>query len=182
MKLIVVGGSLATGKSTVSSLIAQETGFARVSLDEIKEALFDVGGYRDREWSKEIGRAAFPVFRQLIEMYLARGEDVIADATFLWLDDADWVHAFADQYGAELIQVWMTADPSVARERFVARANTTRHPGHNDALDAVIAEFDERFFTKTFIPLPLRARTLIVDTTDLTTVDHGRVMRFICDS
>lgn len=179
MKLIVVGGSLATGKSTISSMIANETGFARVSLDEIKEALFDRVGYRDRAWSKEIGRIAFGAFRDCIELHLRRGDSVVADATFLWPDDADWVHAFAERSGAELILVWLTADPRVARERFVHRAKTTRHPGHNDALEEVLAEFDERFFSKTFLPLPIRARRLVVDTTDLSAVDHSAILRFI---
>lgn len=179
MKLIVVGGSLATGKSTISSMIAKETGFARVSLDEIKEALFDLVGYRDRAWSKEIGRIAFGVFRDCIELHLRRGDSVVADATFLWLDDADWVHAFSEQHGAELVLVWLTADPRVARERFIVRANTSRHPGHNDALEEVIAEFDERFFNKTFLPIPLRGRTLVVDTTDIANVDHGAIRRFV---
>lgn len=178
MRLILVGGSLATGKSTVSSALSEHTGIARVSLDEIKEALFDVGGYRDRAWSKEIGRAAFLAFRHLIEMYLARGEDVIADATFLWLDDADWLHELADRFGAELVLVWLTADPTVARKRFVARANTTRHPGHNDSLDEVLAEFDDRFFNKTFLPIPLRARTLVVDTTSFDQLDHESIATF----
>lgn len=179
MKLIVVGGSLATGKSTISSMIAKETGFARVSLDEIKEALFDLVGYRDRAWSKEIGRIAFGVFRDCIELHLRRGDSVVADATFLWLDDAGWVHAFSEQHGAELVLVWLTADPRVARERFIVRANTSRHPGHNDALEEVIAEFDERFFNKTFLPIPLRGRTLVVDTTDIANVDHGAIRRFV---
>jgi predicted kinase len=176
MKLIVVGGSLATGKSTVSSVLADRMGIARVSLDEIKEALFDLVGYRDRAWSKEMGRVAFAAFRDCIELHLKRGDSVIADATFLWLADADWLHEFSEKYGAELVQVWLTADPRVARERFICRASTTRHPGHCDALDDVLAEFDERFFNKTFLPLPLRARTLVVDTTDFSSVDHEVIM------
>lgn len=182
MKLIVVGGSLATGKSTISSMIAKETGFARVSLDEIKEALFDLVGYRDRAWSKEMGRVAFPAFRDCIELHLQRGDSVIADATFLWLSDAEWLHDFAERYGAELILVWLTADPRVARERLIHRSNTTRHPGHNDALDEVIAEFDERFFNKTFLPIPLRALTLVVDTTSFDAVNHDHIHRFVCGS
>ena len=87
MKLVIVGGSLATGKSTISSNIADRTGMVRISLDEIKEALFDVVGYRDRAWSKEIGRIAFSVFKDCIELHLRRGDSVIADATFLWVDD-----------------------------------------------------------------------------------------------
>lgn len=179
MKLVLVGGSLATGKTTVSRTLADATGFARVSMDEIKEVFFDLFGYRDRAWSKEIGRIAFPVFQQMIELHLMRGESVVADATFLWLEDAHWIHALAEKYGAELVQIWLTADPRVTRERFVRRATSgERHPGHNDALEEVIAEFDERFFNKTFLPIPLRARQLIVDTTDIDAIDHKEILRF----
>lgn len=178
-KLIVVGGSLATGKSTISTAIAKQTGIARVSLDEIKESLFDLVGYRDRAWSKEIGRVAFPAFRDCIELHLQRGDSVIADATFLWVSDADWLHEFSEKYGAEIVQVWLTADPQVARARMIVRSQTTRHPGHNDALESVMEEFDERFFNKTFIPLPLRARTMVVDTTDLNSVDHDEIVAFV---
>ncbi len=181
MKLIVVGGSLATGKSTVSSRLSDATGIVRISLDEIKEALFDLVGYRDRAWSKEMGRVAFPAFRDCIELHLQRGDSVIADATFLWLADADWLHEFSNRYGAELVLVWLTADPQVARERLIHRSNTSRHPGHNDALDEVIAEFDERFFNKTFLPIPLKARTLVVDTTDLGAVSHDEIVAFVED-
>ncbi len=179
MKLVVVGGSLATGKSTISTLIAEKTGFARVSLDEIKEALFDLVGYRDRAWSKEIGRVAFPAFRDCIELHLQRGDSVIADATFLWVSDADWLHEFSEKYEAEIVQVWLTADPRVARERMIVRSQTTRHPGHNDALESVMDEFDARFFNKTFIPLPLRARTIVVDTTNLDAVSHDEIVAFV---
>lgn len=179
MKLIVVGGSLATGKSTISTFIAEKTGFARVSLDEIKESLFDLVGYRDRAWSKEIGRVAFPAFRDCIELHLQRGDSVVADATFLWVADAEWLHEFSEKYGAEIVQVWLTADPRVARERFVVRSRTTRHPGHNDSLESVTDEFDARFFNKTFIPLPLRARTMVVDTTDLDAINRDDIVAFV---
>lgn len=178
-KLIIIGGSLATGKSTLSKKIANALGIQRVSLDEIKEVLFNVGGFRDRAWSKEIGRLAFPVFRDLIELHLGRGESVVAEATFLWLNDREWLHAFSQTYKVELVQIWLTSDPFVARERFIDRANSTRHPGHNDSLESVIEEFDQRFFNKTFVPLPLNGKTKIVDTTDFATVDHDEILKWI---
>ncbi len=178
-KLIIVGGSLATGKSTLSKYLADATGFQRIALDEIKEAMFDLGGYRDRKWSKEIGRLSFPVFRDLIGMHLDRGESVIADATFLWLSDAEWIHEFTQKHNAELRQIWLTADPDVLRERFIQRSQIDRHPGHNDALEHVMDEFDERFFNKTFIPLPLDGKTKIVDTTDFSTIDHDEILNWI---
>ncbi|MFC1788111.1 AAA family ATPase [Patescibacteria group bacterium] len=178
-KLVIVGGSLATGKSTISNEIAKQTGWQRVSMDEIKETLFDVGGYRDREWSQGIGRLAFPVFQELIGMHLSRGEHVIADATFLWPSDVEWLHDHADKHEAELVQIWMSADPRVARERFVARANKERHPGHNDALEHVLDEFDQRFFSKSFVPLPIRGETMIVDTTYSTNIDLNKIINFL---
>lgn len=179
-KLILVGGPPATGKTTVSQKLSEATGMARVSLDEIKEALFDLVGYRDRAWSKSMGRLAFHAFQGLIEMHLERGEAVIADATFLWLDDARWIREYAERYGAEPSLVWLTADPRVLRERFLARASTSRHPGHCDALEFVMDEFDERFFTKSFLPLPLGCRTHIVDTNDLNAVQHEEIISFVC--
>lgn len=167
------------GKTTVSKKLSENTGIKRVSVDEIKEALFDAGEYRGREWSKDIGRLAFPVFTGLIEMYLRRGESVIADSTFLWPEDANWLHEFADLHGAEIYQIWMTADPQIARERFIARAQTERHPGHNDSLDEVIEEFDEKHFSRCFIPLPLRGETLVIDTSHEEPFDHEAILNFI---
>ncbi|MBU0645951.1 ATP-binding protein [Patescibacteria group bacterium] len=178
-KLIVVGGSIAMGKTTVSKQLAENTGIKRVSMDEIKETLFDVGGYRGREWSKEIGRLAFPVFMGIIEMYLRQGESVIADSTFLWPEDANWLHEFADLHGADIYQIWMTADPQIARQRFILRAQTERHPGHNDSLDSVIAEFDEKHFSRCFIPLPLRGKTMVIDTSKEEPFDHEAILKFI---
>ncbi len=181
-KLILVGGSPATGKTTVSRKLGEATGIARVSLDEIKEALFDRVGYRNRAWSKQVGQIAFPAFQRLVEIHLERGDSVIADATFLWLDDARWIRELAARTGVELVLVWLTADPRVLRERFLTRANTSRHPGHCDSLDEVLAEFDERFFTKTFLPLPLGCPTCVVDTTDLGAVQHEEILSFVCAS
>ncbi len=178
-KLIIVGGSLATGKSTIAKFLEAETGIKRVSMDDLKESLFDVGGYRDRAWSKQIGQIAWPVFKQLIELHLDRGDDVIAEATFLWPDDKDWIHALADRYNADVFQVWMTADPLVARERFIHRSRNERHPGHCDSLEDVLGEFDGRIFNRTFIPHPIKRKTIVVDTTDFQVVDQASILRFL---
>jgi predicted kinase len=179
-KLILVGGSLATGKSTLSSFLSKQLGFQRVSLDEIKETLFDIAGYSDRAWSKEVGRLTFPVFRDLIGMHLSRGASIIAEATFLWPSDVEWLEQFSSEHDVELIQIWMTADPRVLRERFVARAQgNERHPGHNDDLELVIEEFDERFFNKSFIPLPLSGKTKIIDTTSFADIDYDDLLNWL---
>lgn len=165
-KLIIIGGSLATGKSTIAKYLEKELEIKRVSMDELKERLFDIGGYRDREWSKRIGQIAWPIFQEMVELHLEQNEDVIAEATFLWPDDRTWLEKMALKYSVDIYQIWMTANPQVARERFITRAQSLkRHPGHNDALEYVLEEFDQRFFNRTFISHPIKARTLVVDTT-----------------
>ena len=178
MKLIVIGGSPATGKTTLGHALYRAIDVPRVAMDDVKEVLFDVGGYRDRAWSKEIGRIAFPAFQKLVELHLRRGESVIAEATFLWNDDGPWLESIAKEFHADLIRVWLTCDPLIARERFVHRANTMRHPGHCDSLEDVLAEFEERFFIAVNKPLPLNAPTLVMDTTNCP-VDLDAAIRFI---
>ncbi len=178
-KLITIGGAPATGKSTLARFLEEKTGIKRISMDDLKETIFDLGGCRDREWSKEIGALAWPTFQGLINMHVKRGDDVIAEATFLWPDDHVWIQGLSDSYGAELVQIWMTSDPRVARERFVARANTERHPGHCDALEHVMESFDQRFFNKSFVPMPLIGKTKIVDTTDFSIVNYDDILTFL---
>lgn len=178
-KLIIIGGSLATGKSTLAQKIVEATGARYISMDRIKENLFDVLGYFDRAWSKEVGRVAWPVFQNFIDLYLGRGEDVVAEATFLWPDDKDWLVEICERRGARLMQIWLTADPDVLRERFIARIGSGRHCGHCDELPEVLEEFEQRFFNRTFIPHPIDVPTLVVDTTDFARVDHEEVVRFV---
>ncbi len=180
LQLIAVGGAPATGKTTVTKYLEKELGFARVAMDEIKETFFDLFGSRDREWSKSIGRMAFPVFQKMVELHLERGESVLVESTFLWKDDAEWLEGLAKKFDADLRLIWLTADPAVARERFIRRATSgERHPGHNDSLERVIEEFDKRFFSKVHDPLVLNAPTFVVDTSDFAVVDHQTIRDFI---
>ena len=178
-KLIIIGGAPATGKSVLAEKIQAATGYRRVSKDLLKEHLFDVIEYRDRQWSREIGALAFPLFMGIVEMYLKRGESVIVDNPFIHGEDLKWFEKFEQEYGVEFIQIHLVADPYILRERFIERAHTHRHPGHNDSLDAVLEEFETKWFNKSFIPLPLSGRTKIVDTTDFATVDHDEILKWI---
>ncbi|MBI5793829.1 ATP-binding protein [Candidatus Uhrbacteria bacterium] len=178
-KLIIIGGAPATGKSVLAERVVEATGFVRVSKDLLKEHLFDVIEYRDREWSRELGALAFPLFMGIVEMYLKRGESVIMDNPFIHWADLEWFRRFEKKYGVEFIQVHLTADPAVLRRRFIERAHMHRHPGHNDALEDVLEEFETKWFNKSFLPLPLSGKTKIVDTTDFGSVDYDEILKWV---
>lgn len=57
--LIIVLGPPCAGKTTLARRIAQEFQLPLIAKDDIKESLFDSLGWRDREWSKKLGRATF---------------------------------------------------------------------------------------------------------------------------
>jgi predicted kinase len=178
-RLIIIGGSLATGKSTIAKYVEGALNIKRISMDEIKESLFDLNNCSDREHSKQIGREAWIRFKQEIENEIKNNQDIVADATFLWADDIDWINHLVDVYGVDIFQIWMTADPVVARQRFIYRANNERHPGHCDSLEHVIDEFSDRFFNKSFIPHPFIGETLVIDTTDFDKLDYKLINVFL---
>lgn len=178
-KLVIVGGSLATGKTTLAKKISDHTGFTWISKDAMKEALFDVIGYRNRQWSREVGALAFPLFVGVVEMFVSRGESIVTDAPLICESDIGWLNSLVEKHGVQIKQVHLTANPDVLRQRFIDRANTDRHPGHNDALETVLEEFDKKYFSKTFIPLPIKGETKIVDTTDFEQVNDEDIYSFI---
>lgn len=182
MKAILFGGSIATGKSTFSKRYAQTLGLPRVAMDDLKEAMFNLVGVRDREWSSQIGKAVFPVFQELVEMHLRRGESVVAEAVFSWVpQDAQWIDSLTNQYGADVRLVWLTADPRVARQRFLDRAHGGYHPGHRHTTQEVLNEFDQKYFNRVLEPIPIRGQTKIVDTTDFDAVDHDEILKWISE-
>ena len=164
-KLIAIGGSLATGKTTLAKNLCESTGVHRISMDELKEHMFDYAGYKDRAWSRRIGQITWPLFQSLVDLHLSYEQDVIAEATFLWPSDADWLNEMKEKHSADLRLLWLTSDPNIARQRILDRASKERHPGHNDALEHVIEEFDQKYFNRTFVPVPIDGPSTIVDTT-----------------
>ena len=69
----MISGAPGTGKSTVARAVGSALRFGVLSLDPIKEALADVLGLGDEDWSNRVGDAAAEVVFRLAAQFPERG-------------------------------------------------------------------------------------------------------------
>ena len=140
--LVLVGGLPGTGKSALAGAVAGWLGFTVLNSDWIRKELaglpaeasarapYDRGIYTP-EWT---GRTYRELLRRAGAL-LARGESVIADASFISAAQRTAAAATATEASADLLQLGCTASPELAARRMSARPR-----GLSDADQAVAEE------------------------------------------
>ncbi len=130
--LVIVGGAPASGKSTLSRQLSRDLRIPVFSKDDFKESLFDAIEYRDREWSKRLGKASFELLVMCARKLVSSGGSCIVESTFrpgdgLYFEDIRRSHS------NRVLQVFCRASVDEICERFHRRMNEgSRHPGHCD--------------------------------------------------
>jgi predicted kinase len=155
MTLIVLSGAPAIGKSTVAAAIAAELRWPMLSLDPIKEALADVLGLGDEDWSDQVGDAAAEVVLRLAAQF----PDAVAEG---WWRGARRDRALAEFAGA--VEVLCRCDPDLAVSRARARHGTGRHPIHRDMINPSRGLDLMGTHAATVTPLNLGAALITVNT------------------
>jgi predicted kinase len=126
--LIIIMGHPASGKTTLARRLAAELSLPILSKDDIKEALFDVLGFGDRERSRRMSEACFSALLRMAERQLYAGLSCLLDGNWRAEHSGGVLEAQA-RTGARTAQVWCRASPSETLRRFTGRV---RHPGHLD--------------------------------------------------
>lgn len=130
VKLTIILGSPASGKTTLARRLALEWSIPLFCKDDIKEALFEALGEGDRAWSRSLSEASFTALIHLAERQLSLGQSCIVEGNWRAVN----VPGFEPMLRANTAcvrQIWCCADPAEIVRRFVGR---TRHAGHLDAL------------------------------------------------
>jgi len=126
-KVILVSGAPGAGKTTVAEPLAAALGFALLSKDPIKEALFDAldGRAGDLAQSRRFSDAAIEVMLALA----AQCPQVVLEANF-------HPHSAHERerirsLGGQIVEVYCSCPPEEMARRFAERAASTRyHPAH----------------------------------------------------
>jgi predicted kinase len=131
--VVLVVGRPASGKTTLSTVIAERWGLPVVSKDAVKEILFDTLGIGDRAWSESLGKATFALLDHIILLQARTGASFLIDAAFNPAFENEKFRALQDRFGFDAIQIHCTASPDELVRRFVQRVDDgSRHPGHAD--------------------------------------------------
>jgi len=129
--IILVNGVPSSGKSTVAAVLATRLALPILTLDTIKEALFDHLGTGDRDYSRLLGKASYEAIFATIAAF-PPGLGAIVDAWHRFQPLEVLQAHLARAAAGPVIEVWCHAPPELVAERYRARA-ALRHEGHPPA-------------------------------------------------
>jgi predicted kinase len=136
--LIIVGGLMGTGKSTVALALQQELGWALLSSDTLRKQLaqldpsqpqadaFGQGLYHP-EWTAR----TYDVLRAEASRTLAHGRSVLLDASFVRRADRQMIAGTAKAHGADIFFVECVCPPETALQRLAQRWNRRTETKHS---------------------------------------------------
>jgi predicted kinase len=175
--LVIITGPPCTGKTTLARRIARELGFPLITKDDIKESLFDSLGWKDRERSKQLGRASYELLFYFVESQLAAGRSHIVEANLAPEFSTERLRALKTKYRFEPFQIQCKTDGQVLVQRFKERAKSgVRHPGHVEHLQH--EEQSDILLKGKYESLDIGGQVLEIDTTDFT-IDYAGLFQAI---
>jgi uncharacterized protein len=118
-RLVLIGGSPATGKSTTAGWLEARGDAVRLRSDEIRRSM---GLAAEARYSPEAHRAVYAELLRRAEPLLRAGENVVLDATWRRAGDRRAARELADAVGARPLEIRCVCPPWQAERRMRLRA------------------------------------------------------------
>lgn len=129
LRVIMVGGGPATGKSTLSRSLGEQLGAPVLSSDEIRKDLAHVERTAHIDlapdagiYSPEFTERTYDEMLRRAGLLIASGESVVLDASWSTQAHRHRAVAMAENAGAELIPIECVVPPAIASERLIRRS------------------------------------------------------------
>ena len=191
LKIIILAGMPATGKSTAAKKLQEHFGFPILEKDRIKEALFDTIGFECYAEKRQLDVAANAILLRILQAMTEAGISVIVDNNFD-TDSAAQLDRLIRENGLECSTVFFNGNPQVLYERYFERDFCgLRHPGHamqthypphegeSTEFSMTREGFDQRFLKLGMDSVRWAGRRMEVDATDPESVDLAEILRFL---
>jgi predicted kinase len=172
-RIVVVTGPPASGKTTLALAVSERLGVPLIAKDGIKERLYEAFGSGDREWSRWLGRATYPLIYHFLEAQLRVGCSVVVEGTFGPESANGEFAALHARWPFEALQLFCWAPDEILLGRYEARA-PERHPGHMDA--SILEEMGGQLAAGRWQPLELPGELLTVDTRSFEALDLDAIV------
>ncbi len=129
--MIIITGPSGVGKTVLCDRIKNKLNITCVERDSIKEILFDVLGYSDREWSMKLGQATYEILFSLVERLLQGNNTFVIESNFNPKSLSNFIAKLREKYQFKVYIINCIAEERILFERYKKRIETgERHPGH----------------------------------------------------
>lgn len=172
--LIVCTGLPGSGKSTLARAVAAHLQIALFEKDGFKEQLFDVLGWRDRAWSKQLSIASVVLLIDAADRVLRSRQSVLVESNVDPAYDQQRLCQLVDRHQARVLVIVCTCPGELLVERFLGR---TRHPGHGDA--ALAAEVLPQLRAGVVAVPQVGGQVLTIDTRTPTSTSVAQIVALI---
>lgn len=191
MKIIILTGMPASGKSTIAKEISKTFQLPILEKDAIKEELFDTIGFNCYAEKRKLDIAANAVLLRCLECLLKKDIPVIIDNNFD-TQSAERLTQLLKKYNSEGITLFMGGNADMFYQRYIKRDNAhRRHLGHilqehfppkeGDCLDYEMTreEFYEKFEKRGMGSFVCPGARIDIDATYPEKIDINKLIRQI---
>jgi glucokinase len=171
-KAILINGLPATGKTSLGEFLRDRFEAPLLTLDTIKEAMFDELGTGDREYNRMLGRATKQIIWAVISEF-PHDSLAIVDAWF-GFPPYDKVFEGLKHAGvARFVELWCHAPGEILARRYLERVDHRHkgHPGREYAPE--LEEVARRAAPMNIGPL------YAIDMSDFSTLDYESIAKWV---
>lgn len=184
MKVIIISGSPATGKTTLAKAIQSKLKYELITKDQFKEKLFESDGRSNIIHNSWYENEAKSLFRSEIRDKINKNKSIIIESNFV--PNKDKKHMAELLRNVDIVEIYCFANPWITLKRFISRnesGSSSKHPMHHDRmwygqmfLIAIKVSFG---FKNTFGALDLTDNTLWVNTNSFQDIDTEEIINHI---